>query len=71
MVETRIASRHRVMKAGTIEFGSTAIDCMVRNLSVTGAALEVSNQIGVPSKFTLVVPGDGLHLACNVVWRSE
>src|SRR5882762_5771385 len=47
------------------------IDCMMRNLSTTGAALEVSNQIGVPSKFTLVVPGDGLHLACNVVWRSE
>jgi hypothetical protein len=71
MVETRIASRHRVMKAGTIEFGSTAIDCMVRNLSVTGAALEVSNQIGIPAKFTLVVPGDELHLVCNIVWRSE
>jgi hypothetical protein len=71
MVETRIAPRHRVMKAGTIEFGSSAIDCMVRNLSITGAALEVSNQIGIPAKFTLVVPDDGLHLACNVVWRSE
>jgi PilZ domain len=71
MVETRIAPRHRVMKAGTIEFGSSAIDCMVRNLSITGAALEVSNQIGIPAKFTLVVPGDGLNLACNVVWRSE
>jgi hypothetical protein len=71
MVETRIAPRHRVMKAGTIEFGSSAIDCLVRNLSVTGAALEVSNQIGIPAKFTLVVSGDGLHLACNIVWRSE
>jgi len=29
MVETRIAIRHRVLKAGTIEFGSNAIDCMV------------------------------------------
>jgi hypothetical protein len=59
VVETRIAPRHRVTKAGTIEFGSSAIDCMVRNLSITGAALEVSNQIGILAKFTLVVPGEG------------
>jgi hypothetical protein len=70
MVETRIATRHRILKAGTIEFDRNTIDCMVRNLSITGAALEVSNQIGIPAKFTLVVPGDGLHLPCNVVWRS-
>src|SRR5882672_12517012 len=38
MVETRIAPRHRVMKAGTIEFGSSAIDCVLRNLSITGTA---------------------------------
>jgi hypothetical protein len=69
MVETRIATRYRVSKAATIEFGGGAIDCTVRDLSTTGAALEVSNQIGIPAKFTLVVPGDGLHLPCRVVWR--
>jgi PilZ domain len=62
MVESRRTPRHRVLKAGTIEFGGGAIDCTVRNLSNTGAALEVSNQIGIPEKFALVVPGDGLHL---------
>ena len=41
MVETRIARRHRILKTATIEFGGDAIDCMVRDLSVTGAALEV------------------------------
>jgi PilZ domain len=70
MVETRIELRHRVLKAGTIEFGSSAINCMVRDLSITGAALEVSNQIGIPAKFTLIIPEDGLHLPCNVVRRS-
>jgi hypothetical protein len=30
-----------VLKAGTIEFGGGAIDCTVRNVSETGAALEV------------------------------
>jgi hypothetical protein len=70
MVETRRAPRHRVLKAGTIDFGGGAIDCAVRNLSSTGAALEVSNQMGIPEKFALVVPGDALHLPCRVVWRK-
>lgn len=55
MVETRSAPRHRVLKAGTIEFGGGAIDCVVRNLSATGAALEISSQVGIPEKFALVV----------------
>jgi hypothetical protein len=71
MVETRIAPRHRVLKAAKIEWGGATIDCTVRDLSITGAALEVPNQIGIPAKFTLVVPGDGLHLPCHVVWRKE
>jgi hypothetical protein len=70
MVETRIAFRHRVLKTATIEFGGDAIDCVVRNLSSTGAALEVSSQFGIPATFTLVVPGDSLHLPCAVVWRT-
>jgi hypothetical protein len=71
MVETRTAFRHRVMKAATIEFRGDSIDCVIRDLSTTGAALEVSNQTGIPAKFTLIIPGDALHLPCAVVWRSQ
>jgi hypothetical protein len=72
MVETRIAFRHRVEKAATIQFGGGGtIGCVVRDLSITGAALEVSGQTGIPAKFTLVIPGDALHLPCAVVWRSQ
>ena len=71
MVESRRAPRHLVAKAGTIKFGGSAIDCLVRNLSSTGAALEVSNQAGLPERFILVVPGDGLHRPCRTVWRKE
>jgi hypothetical protein len=70
MVETRIATRHRVLKAGTIKCGSNPIDCVIRDLSITGAALEVPNHTGIPAKFTLVVPGDGLRLPCTVVRRG-
>jgi hypothetical protein len=59
------------LKAGTIEFGGGAIDCRVRNLSNSGAALDVSSPIGIPEHFTLAVPADGIHRPCHVVWRKE
>jgi hypothetical protein len=71
MVETRIAPRYRVMKVAKIEFGATAIDCTVRDLSLTGAAIEVPSQAGIPDRFTLVMLDDGLHLPCHVVRRNE
>ena len=70
MVETRRDARHSVLKAGSISFSGGAIDCTVRNLSTTGAALEVTSQTGIPDKFTLAVPGDALTLLCHVVWRK-
>jgi hypothetical protein len=69
MEEHRIAPRHRVLKAGTIEFGGGAINCMVRNVSAGGAALEVSSPVGIPEHFRLFA--DGSHLPCHVVWRKE
>ncbi len=71
MVETRIAPRYRVSKAGTIEFLGGAFDCVVRNLSVTGAAIEVFSQAGIPESFVLVMAEDGLRLPCHIVWRAE
>ncbi|MBR0716360.1 PilZ domain-containing protein [Bradyrhizobium liaoningense] len=71
MDERRDKSRHRVLKAGTIEFGGGAIDCTIRNYSEAGAALDVTSPIGIPDRFTLFVPADGKHLPCRVVWRKE
>ena len=69
--ERRDKTRHRVLKAGTIEFGGGAIDCTVRNFSGTGAALDVTSPVGIPEHFTLVIKADGAHFACTVVWRKE
>jgi hypothetical protein len=40
-------------------------------LSVKGAALEVPNNSGIPARFMLSVPGDGLQLACRAVWCKD
>jgi hypothetical protein len=71
MVEKRNVARHRILKAGTIEFSGGAIDCVVRNRSNTGAALDVSSPAGIPEDFSLVLPADGLRMSCHVVWRKE
>ena len=63
MIESRSSARNRVLKAGTIDLGGGAIDCTVRNLSATGAALDVTDQAGIPERFTLVVSADGARLA--------
>ena len=71
MVEKRTTHRNRVFKGGTIEFGGSAIDCTIRNVSNNGAALDVASPVGIPEKFTLVLPSDGLTFRCRVVWRKE
>ena len=71
MDNKRSSNRQRVLKAGTIEFNGGAIDCVVRNLSPTGAALEVASPLGIPEHFALVVAADHTNRNCQVVWRKE
>jgi hypothetical protein len=60
-----------MLKAATISFGGGAIDCIVRNLSETGASLEVISPVGIPDRFTLVVDTEGSKRPCRIVWRKE
>jgi PilZ domain len=71
VVETRIAPRHRISKPAQIDYGGDKTPCTIRDLSVTGAALELSElSAAIPEAFTLVVPEDKLKLPCRVVWRN-
>jgi PilZ domain-containing protein len=71
MDNNRIASRRRVLKAGSINFGGGSIGCTVRNISDTGAALEVVSPLYIPDRFKLIVQTDNLNRPCHVVWRKE
>ena len=62
--------RHRTLKAGTIVFNRAGgITGLVRNLSQTGAMLEVETVIGIPDDFTLLIETDHFKRDCHVVWR--
>jgi hypothetical protein len=67
----RIAPRRRVLRASSIELGGDPIDCIVRNISETGAALEALSPLYIPDRFTLFVQADQLKRRCRVIWRKE
>ena len=70
MIENRAAPRHRVLKGGSIAFNGRGIDCTVRNLSSSGAGLDVASPIDLPANFTLVIKADHFVRRCRPVWRS-
>jgi hypothetical protein len=80
MSEHRQKPRRRVIKGGSIRFnvssgsikfnGEAGIDCRVRDLSASGACLEVVSHLGIPEEFVLVMPRDGLSQPCRVIWRK-
>ena len=71
MDEHRAHPRHRILKAGTIEFNRAGgISCTVRNLSDTGACVEVTSPLGIPDDFTLFIEHDHLQRSCHVAWRT-
>jgi hypothetical protein len=71
MDENRKAVRRRVLKSATIEFDNGAFSCAVRNLSESGAALDVPSSLGIPHEFQLVIQANQMTRNCRVVWRQE
>jgi hypothetical protein len=69
--EHRTSPRLRTLKGGSILFGTAAaIDCTIRNMSETGAALEIESPVGIPDDFTLLIKPELIKRNCHVVWRS-
>jgi hypothetical protein len=44
---------------------------VVRNISETGAALEVSVSLDLPAEFDLLISGASVGHRCQVKWRKE
>jgi len=62
--------RQRTYKSGTLVFNRAGgVTGIVRNLSETGAMLEVETVIGIPDEFTLLIEVDHFRRECQVVWR--
>ena len=73
MDNKRSSPRKRVLKTGKIIFagGSFNIDCTIRNISETGARLQVPTTVGIPDKFTLVDAHAATRHEARFVWRKN
>jgi PilZ domain len=72
MDEQRRKQRQRVLKSGKIVYGggSIVIDCTIRNLSDTGARLQVPTSVAIPDRFEFTEASSGKIRPANVVWRK-
>lgn len=69
--DNRYVPRRRVLKGGRIIFadGSMVVECVIRNLSVAGARLDVPATLALPHAFTLVDVQTERHYIATVAWR--
>jgi hypothetical protein len=67
--DRRLSSRRKILKSGkTFWPNGDSSECLVYNLSETGAQLEIRSP--VPNVFDLLVEGDPWRRSCSVVWRK-
>lgn len=71
--ERRQAARRRTLLGGTIRSlcKTRTLTCKIRNLSGTGARLEIANATWLPDRFELDIPHHDLRLGAKVAWRAE
>jgi len=68
--DRRSSPRTKTLKGAQLFWpAGSAVKCIVRNLSETGAKIEVHSP--VPATFDLVFDSDQTRHSCRVVWRKE
>lgn len=69
--ERRNTQRIRSLLKGQIRFnhGMANLECVVRNISGTGARLAVSESVTLPEEFELHIPQKGQTFQARLRWR--
>ena len=69
--DNRRVPRRRALKgASAVLPGGGIIDCVVKDLSDTGAKLQVVNALSLTERFELRIPG-AKPVQATVVWRRD
>ncbi len=73
MVEPRITNRARTILGAKIIFNnrSSTVDCVIRNISDTGAKISLDDQMSIPQRFEFSVPQKGMTYDAKAVWRQD
>jgi hypothetical protein len=60
-MERRAIPRTPVLMSGAIQFAGCLINCLVCDMTISGAALEVAEPHDIPERFSLVLGGRHAH----------
>jgi hypothetical protein len=71
MEEKRKHPRTEINEPAYVSSGGSVMSCMVRNISVEGAAIDVENPAFVPPQFRLVMASDSSVRECRVTWIQQ
>ncbi|WP_185985060.1 PilZ domain-containing protein [Aureimonas mangrovi] len=71
--ERRVSPRLRTLKRARVLFNNrfSTIDCVVRNVSKTGALLTVDTAVHLPKTFEVMITGDNNLRPAKLVYRRE
>ena len=70
--EKRNALRQRTLKQGRIVVnGMSTMNCLIRNMSLTGARVAIENAHSLPDEFELLIGDEGLRRECEVMSRND
>ena len=71
--EHRSETRQRVFLKGRVIFnnGASSMDCLVRDLSSTGARLAISESMTLPEVFELYIPQKDRSFRATLRWRRD
>jgi hypothetical protein len=68
--DQRTKQRNLTFKFGVITFGSDRRLCVVKNISPTGAMIELENTTEIPDEFTLAIEADAFTRVCRIAWKK-
>ncbi len=72
MQDRRRTTRDRVLFGGVAELAdrSSTMDCVVRNMSETGACIEIDPAARLPEQMNLAVARKGRSYLAEIIWRQ-
>jgi hypothetical protein len=71
MQDRRKSARTRVFKNAKLFIGtSSVVDCLVGNLTNTGARVQIANTIDLPEELGITFDGGYSVRSCRPIWRT-
>jgi len=73
MTDKRTSPRLRSFLKGRVLFngGQNSLDCLIRDISATGARLELSASVTLPDRFDLYLPHRDETCKVHIQWRRD